>query len=120
MNPMKQVASDDIKMMMDEGLSDMQIANMLGMKVESFGKLRVRRGLRRSEKVGAPRRTPEDIARMGELLDEGYSYTAVAEFLRAAHGTVRKHHPNRGFTNQQSVQAAVMSRKLNELEVRRS
>lgn len=98
-------------------MEDREIANMLGMEVSTFAKLRQRRGVMRADPETAyyPRISQERLDEIERLLDGGYSYRAIEEMTGTDQRTIARHFPGRGFTKEQSIEASLMSRKLGKL-----
>ena len=102
--------------MIDGGMTDPQIAERLGMKLPALRKLRHRRGLLRAA-AGVDRlpRTPEQLREAESYLEDGYSFRAISKMVHISESTLANHFPGRGFTAQQSVEAALMGKKLEAL-----
>lgn len=115
--PKRVVSDEDLRWMIeDEGMTDDAIAQQLKMKVSSFRRLRTRRGFHRGEPGATRALTPEMLKEADRLLDEGYSYAAVHEFTGIGFRSLRTHFPGRGFTREESIQAALMGRRLADLK----
>ena len=106
---------EDIIQAFHDGLSDKDIAKRFGMKQKTVQKFRTRNGLYRGEPGSPPKVTEEGKADMLALLDEGYSYRAVGEMTGHTEQTVAKHFPGRGYTPEQTAEAAVLARKANKI-----
>lgn len=103
-------------MVEDEKLSDLQIGQRLGIKAESAAKLRRRRGFIRQEQPRARIRIPEEtLQKCSDLLDEGYSYHAIESMIDMEEKAIARHFPGRGFTREQTVEAARMGRMLRKV-----
>lgn len=114
--PERQVSREDLGSMMSEGMSDRQIANNLGMKLEALQKLRRRRKLLRAEPHPQSRRkTPEELAGVERLLDEGLSVRAASQISGMTERTIARHFPGRGFTREQTLEAQMMGRELSKI-----
>jgi len=120
LNPLergREVSEEDIRDLVENRyLSDAEAAAELGMKVDTFTRLRQRRGIFRAERgIDRSPMTPEEIEHVSGLLDEGYSYRAVSEMTRHSHETIAIRFPGRGFTPEQSIQAAIMGQRLSKV-----
>lgn len=106
------MSNDEIReLVLERGLSDRELGELLGIKPESAARRRHRAGvIRGAAGVDRGRKTPEQIARMGELLDEGLSYAAVGEVLGVDKETVARHYPGRGWSREQTMAHAAASR----------
>lgn len=112
----RRASREELQEMMNEGMSDRQIAVSLGMKLEALQKLRQRRGLLRGDT--APNRlpkTPEELAAVESLLDEGMSFRAASQITGITEKTIINHFPGRGFTREQTLEAQMMGRELSKI-----
>lgn len=115
--PKRRVSNEDLRWMIeDEGMTDAAIAQQLKMRLDSFRRLRTRRGFHRGEPGKAGPLSQERLQGAERLLDEGYSYASVHGFTGIDLGSLRRHFPGRGFTPEESIQAALMARRLNDLK----
>ncbi|AWY06400.1 hypothetical protein SEA_PLATTE_71 [Microbacterium phage Platte] len=107
------VTKQDMREMVEQGLSDQNIADRLGIKKAAAVKLRQRRGVIRGDTSrDYSKKTAEDLRKVEALLDEGYSFRAVSEITGITHRTIARHFPGRAFTEEQCVQARNMGRAL--------
>lgn len=98
------------------GVSDSELMMRFNMSREAVQKFRVRNGVRREpvEHWRGPL-SEEQVARIGELLDEGYSVGTVAQMTGHAWKTVNKYYPGRQFSRAQITEAAAMGQRASRL-----
>lgn len=107
------VTERDMREMVEQGLSDQDIADRLGIKKAAATKLRQRRGVIRDDTPrDRSRKTAEQLSEVEALLDEGYSFLAVSEITGITHRTIARHFPGRAFTKEQRLEACNMGRAL--------
>lgn len=120
MNSPSGVTTEELEEMVKvERMTDQDIADRLGLRsAEAAGKMRNRHGIYRREKDSSRNSIPQEELDWAEkLLDEGNSYSGVQEITHVGYKALKKHFPGRGFTKEQSIEAAIMGRKLSEISV---
>lgn len=98
-----------------QGMSAGAIADILGITPRSVCRARARAGISKPRsRLG----TEDDKLRAKEMLVDGASYEEVGRTLGFAAGTIQKWHRGFTYTPSQVAHAAVMSRKMRELDKR--
>ena len=100
------------RLVVDFGYTDQQLAEVLGVKVRSAARRRLRAKVyRQPDRSYAPRKTEAEIAQMKALVDEGYSFAAIIQILGVDRKTLQRHFPGRAWSQQKSIQHATSVRK---------
>lgn len=118
LRPPTGVTSEEFREMVEiEHMSDAEIAQRLGLPTaEAAQKMRNRHGVSRGPKNSVRNSIPEDELKWAEeLLGEGNSYSGVSDITGIGFRALRRHFPGRGFTRDQTVEAATMARKLSQI-----
>ena len=92
-----------------QGCSAPLIAEILGITTRTVQRARKRAGISQPR---PPFTSPEERARMGELIREGVSYKEVARTLGRNEMTIARHYPGFAWTPQQVAEAGVLSRRM--------
>jgi len=122
MRPEHSVTSEEMQEMVDQGMTDMQIGQRLGIeKLDTVGKLRMRRGVyRKSDEDRAKSRNSipeEELARAASLFEEGYPKKAVSEITGISWNALDNHFPDAGLSREEMREMASMTRALNRIAV---
>lgn len=106
------VDRERIRALLAEGLPVVDVAARLGISTRTV--------LRAKRELGLPlasyvRRTigPEDLALIGRLLDEGWSYNEITATHRYTHGTLTKYFPGRGMDPLEASRLGLLVRNTN-------
>lgn len=102
-------------MVESERMSDQDIAADLGMRADTLGRLRRRWGIHREPSQLKARVNGDQVSQADALLSDGYSYAGVSQIMGVQPDTVARMHPGRGFSKEQTIEAANMGRKLSEV-----
>jgi transposase-like protein len=104
---------DIAKEILDKGLGYTEAAKVSGISRGILSKKFP--GMQQDSKFHARnlrvRMSQEDIARMEQLLDDGASYAEVARTIGCSARAVARYFPNRGWTEDQTVEFMTMMRK---------
>lgn len=95
------------------GLSQAQIAAIVGITPRSVCRTRKKLGL--SRPLSGLHMTPDEIARAQALLDDGASYKEVARTLGRSSWSLRNRFPGYAFTVEQSVEAYRLHKAMSRL-----
>jgi DNA-binding CsgD family transcriptional regulator len=93
-----------------EGLTNRQIADMVGITCRSVTRVRARHAA--VHPAAAALLTVDETARALALLEDGASYVEVAKTLGRNNNTIRRRLPGYRWTPQQTAEYAVMMRTL--------
>lgn len=102
---------DEAARLYERGLSATVIAERFGVSERAIRVQVAKAGLTKPVKVF----TDAEYQRADELLNDGYSFTAVAHMLGRSHWTIAKYFPGRGMSKSDAAQAGVLAKKANRL-----
>jgi hypothetical protein len=100
--------------MFQDGCSAPYIAQQLGMSERSVWYLKRKAGLTKP----SPKITDEQVTQMGQMLDDGMSYTEISRTMGIDWAAIRRRFPGRQFTQAQAAEARNLRRKLDRIESR--
>lgn len=110
------ISNEELRQMIDDGLDDQEIAQRLNMSKPTFMTFRRRRGFHRIENPpDNHRKTQEELDRAEALLDEGWSFRMITQETGMSFDTLERHFPGRGFTREQTIEAALMAKRLEKI-----
>lgn len=114
--PWNQVDPERLQWMVKAGNTAREMAEVFGVTARTVVRHKKAHGL--SQDRPGRNRVPEGWHdRAAALLDEGLSYTAVAELTGVMADTVGRHFPGRGWDGPTSGRYAVAVRELNRLTI---
>lgn len=98
------------------GHSVPQAAGKLGVTERTIHRIKAELGVRHGPPPN-PRKTPEELRQIEELLEDGCSYKETARTLRINEQTIRRNFPGRGWTPHEAGKYSRMLDKLKQIEL---
>ena len=109
------IDDERVKVLTEQGMTEKQIADILGFDRRTVGRSRKRQGIAPGSSNGNRRYTPEQIRRVEEMLDEGHSKRDIERTLGVNWNWLVKRYPGRGWTPAETGQYNRMRKQLDSL-----
>lgn len=107
---------EELRDLLEQGYTDEGIARHFGISYDNAKKRRLReRVLRAPSNPNSKPKTPEQLAHLKALLDDGLSFHAVRQMTGVNSATLTRHFPGRQYTPEQTLEAMRLAQQARRL-----